>query len=512
MFLISILFTVRSASWFSNSKSSEYQADKDWHQQIHSATNEELQIISLGANKLDQYINKDCFKDAALKLSKKCLVELLYEEKIRFAIELTLCELKTASFDPPLECLQLDQPRCVNALSRIPQWWTSFSGYVKETVIMCLSVRAVIEKEELTDMYRNITYLQLYNYHVLQRHTAEFTKLKEMTDNYMTNIQSIFTELSQQTLDLQPQVSNTKSVLNLIEDVMISLSKQVISTKQELLDLQLMASNSMKSSRQMTDKMEEIQTYHTDLHKTTQNTSLVLLSNLKDAGSFLDLQLSQFQKLFSKTTDLISSLDVVPVISSHLLNSLEKSNQLQIIVNLLNKDISVMQETYEDTAHKNQLSLQQYHLQNVKIMTDTKLNLVQFKNVLSNMFTTVEEILVKYNNISSSITKYTNFDNANWQYLMLLSQFVGFNNLVIVGTISLVWKPRWILGLCIFAYLGINAVNLINWVAVVVFLILGFILRIVQMKWSLRLKRSIILPRDKSSLKYKIQSRYRREF
>lgn len=66
------------------------------------------------------------------------------QERIQAAISMTLCELATARHHaPPMECAAFSkgqqsppsghvQAACVEALSRSAQFWSSYSGYLRE--------------------------------------------------------------------------------------------------------------------------------------------------------------------------------------------------------------------------------------------------------------------------------------------------------------------------------------------------------------------------------------------
>ncbi|KAJ7924817.1 hypothetical protein B0H13DRAFT_1507122, partial [Mycena leptocephala] len=52
------------------------------------------------------------------------------------AISMTLCEISTGARDAiPLECIESSyniQGECVDALARSQQFWTSYSGYLRD--------------------------------------------------------------------------------------------------------------------------------------------------------------------------------------------------------------------------------------------------------------------------------------------------------------------------------------------------------------------------------------------
>ncbi|KAL4073485.1 hypothetical protein J3A83DRAFT_4228864 [Scleroderma citrinum] len=80
---------------------------------------------------------------------------------------MTLCELATARHHvPPLECAPFakgqvpsdhTQPECVEALSRSAQFWSSYSGYLREIPQLCFAFRRWSDIDVAKDIYRNIT-------------------------------------------------------------------------------------------------------------------------------------------------------------------------------------------------------------------------------------------------------------------------------------------------------------------------------------------------------------------
>ncbi|KAI9444265.1 hypothetical protein H4582DRAFT_1807497 [Lactarius indigo] len=86
----------------------------------------------------------DCFRRAAGRIRSRCAdIEMDADERVKAAISMTLCELRTAEFHSiPLECeVFLEEGAsggrashgiCVEALSRSTQSWASYSGYLRE--------------------------------------------------------------------------------------------------------------------------------------------------------------------------------------------------------------------------------------------------------------------------------------------------------------------------------------------------------------------------------------------
>ncbi|KAI0684130.1 hypothetical protein BC835DRAFT_1293916, partial [Cytidiella melzeri] len=87
----------------------------------------------------------DCFAHVAKSIRIQCGdLDLNEDEQVRAPISMTICELAAAKHTPPLECMSVNakQPAeatptlqhgaCVEALSRSAQYWSSYSGYLRE--------------------------------------------------------------------------------------------------------------------------------------------------------------------------------------------------------------------------------------------------------------------------------------------------------------------------------------------------------------------------------------------
>ncbi|KAJ7637056.1 hypothetical protein FB45DRAFT_742661, partial [Roridomyces roridus] len=79
---------------------------------------------------LDNYSRRpDCFRRVAAQIRLRCgELETDEDERVKAAISMTLCELATATHHAvPLECKSFTV-----ALSRSAQFWSSYSGYLRE--------------------------------------------------------------------------------------------------------------------------------------------------------------------------------------------------------------------------------------------------------------------------------------------------------------------------------------------------------------------------------------------
>ncbi|KAL6305991.1 hypothetical protein BKA93DRAFT_730248, partial [Sparassis latifolia] len=116
---------------------------------------------------------RDCFRHAAGRIQMRCgQLDMDEGERIKAAISMTLCELATAKHHaPPLECASFapdaDTPDtlssteslgcCVDALSRSAQYWSSYSGYLREVPQLCYAFRRWNDIDTARDIYKNAT-------------------------------------------------------------------------------------------------------------------------------------------------------------------------------------------------------------------------------------------------------------------------------------------------------------------------------------------------------------------
>ncbi|KAF9566469.1 hypothetical protein CPC08DRAFT_628192 [Agrocybe pediades] len=112
----------------------------------------------------------DCFKTAASSFRQKCSeLDLDEESRVNVAISMTLCEIATAKHHSvPLECVSYSvdrahdpapspqvQGECVDALARSAQFWSSYSGYLREVPQLCHAFRRWNDIDLARDIYYN---------------------------------------------------------------------------------------------------------------------------------------------------------------------------------------------------------------------------------------------------------------------------------------------------------------------------------------------------------------------
>ncbi|GAB1522951.1 hypothetical protein RhiTH_006079 [Rhizoctonia solani] len=145
----------------------------------------------------------DCFRDASLVLQSSCeSFQFNASERVRVAVEMTLCELATAEqVSLPLECKKMHAKpsqktvsQCVElslpllALARSAQHWSSYSGYLREIPQLCTAYRRLHEIDHAKAIYANLTnekisFLSSLNGHyyalsLRQRELSELNKIQ----------------------------------------------------------------------------------------------------------------------------------------------------------------------------------------------------------------------------------------------------------------------------------------------------------------------------------------------
>ncbi|KAI0765374.1 hypothetical protein C8Q74DRAFT_1050032 [Fomes fomentarius] len=131
----------------------------------------ELAAILQGSRTLEAYSRTpDCFRRAATLIRARCGdLETEESERVKAALSMTLCEIATADhYSPPLECAAF-QPyaqeshfaespgKCVSALSRSAQYWSSYSGYLREVSQLCFAFQRWNDIDTAKELHRNTT-------------------------------------------------------------------------------------------------------------------------------------------------------------------------------------------------------------------------------------------------------------------------------------------------------------------------------------------------------------------
>ncbi|KAH7882822.1 hypothetical protein F5I97DRAFT_135194 [Phlebopus sp. FC_14] len=195
-------------AWSWSAHTTHSSIDQDIH--LASALGDKYDISALfkGQDVLGPYHQKpDCFRDAVALVKTRCEESHMNEQdRVQAAISMTLCELATARHStPPLECAAFArsrqklpppshaQPECVEALSRSAQFWSSYSGYLREIPQLCFAFRRWIDIDTAKDIYRNITAEKMSLLRLLterEKTSKAAQQLWEQTSEHMLDVLS----------------------------------------------------------------------------------------------------------------------------------------------------------------------------------------------------------------------------------------------------------------------------------------------------------------------------------
>ncbi|KAL1931605.1 hypothetical protein VTP01DRAFT_9748 [Rhizomucor pusillus] len=212
-------------------------------------------IVDRGLQTLQALQSKNdyCFKAATKSLEKGCQsLTIKQEKKIQYALQLTLCELATASIPIPLICREaaqggdVDAEDCISRLANIPQTWTSYSGYFRDAELMCQALRYRLDRERsitlitelLEQLHRNISVHQLRHFQLLreqQRSLMEWRREEISTLEAIRQSQSDLWILFENHVN-DAQTRTTREIFNLM-DMVVSIqqaAETVLETQEQL--------------------------------------------------------------------------------------------------------------------------------------------------------------------------------------------------------------------------------------------------------------------------------------
>ncbi|KAJ3150503.1 karyogamy protein [Geranomyces michiganensis] len=129
-------------------------------------------------------------------------------ENANDAVYFTRCEIATANIPIPNECkmqaVDRDVYPCIEILSHAPQLWTSYSGYVREVVNMCFAIQYENHRDNVEQLFSNVTAHQISSYRLLRRQHKD---MESWHDQQMTRL----TAVEKLHLSLILQADNIKS-------------------------------------------------------------------------------------------------------------------------------------------------------------------------------------------------------------------------------------------------------------------------------------------------------------
>ncbi|KAJ7669043.1 hypothetical protein B0H17DRAFT_1087224 [Mycena rosella] len=149
----------------------------------------------------------DCFRRVAGKIRVRCGdLEMNENERVKAAISMTLCELATATHHSiPLECASFTvdsdvsstqiQGACVDAFSRSAQFWSSYSGYLREVPQLCFAFRRWNDIDTAKDIYKNSTIETMNLIQLLLAREKQDLAGKKRWDAHLSELEEVATRL-----------------------------------------------------------------------------------------------------------------------------------------------------------------------------------------------------------------------------------------------------------------------------------------------------------------------------
>ncbi|CAG8607328.1 24402_t:CDS:10 [Dentiscutata erythropus] len=353
---------VKSDETFPRLEDSDLSA---WAENFLKLSNEEKMIIERGHAALAQFEKKqNCFKDAALTLRHGCRnIDISDNDKIKYAVRLTMCEIATANLVAPMECNDIvqDVGTCVEALARIPQLWTSYSGYFREVFHMCFAVRYSIERDLLEELHRNITQNQLINYSILRVQQNDMISWRK--------------EEMARLIQLEKSQSMILNSVNVIEKITSLASVNMVSLKDNLSDSQEIVQGTLGQLSQLRKELEEYRSKASEAFEEINSATNQQLISLKQSMEYVE----SIAKINTKISENLQKIDAAlhntlkaqekvynmieiykdqhQDLENQWQNSLLEARQnLQILLNISQSEIQLLTKTASD-ARKSQESI-----------------------------------------------------------------------------------------------------------------------------------------------------------
>ncbi|CAG7851192.1 SubName: Full=Uncharacterized protein {ECO:0000313/EMBL:CCA72880.1} [Serendipita indica DSM 11827] len=358
-------------------------------------TDVEKRMLFRSIDTLSSYkTGSGCFYDASMDLSKRCdELESNQEGRVLAAIRFTLCELETADFlKPPAECEQYIRrdtrglSHCVEALHRSPQFWSSYSGYLREIPQLCTAYRRLHDIDTAKGLYHNATQEKIYLLHLLQQRELIYQEQQRQLIANLNNLGEVETKLKQSAtmfgIKGDTVLSNFETMLHQAKRHVFDLHSQLSTTITE--QTRIHGDQLSRLVRRTENEHEAV--LHTLLHDTSTaiGTIVKALHDISDKSDMLALSMETTQGEWRKLDESTMTLGNVIV---SLTNTVEQVSHDLERQSVMVHEMTVHQENFSKYMHGIEMAMSQMmtviygHIENVThASTAAQLRLSQNKH------------------------------------------------------------------------------------------------------------------------------------
>ncbi|CAI2163320.1 4971_t:CDS:10 [Funneliformis geosporum] len=324
---------------------------------------------------LTQFERKpDCFKEATTALKDGCKsLNLSDNDKIQYAVRLTKCKLAIANFAAPMECedINYDVGRCVEAISKIPQLWTTYDRYHNEAFQMCISVRCSVRRDSLEEIHRIIRVIyQILKHQQNEKNACREEEMKQIKQLHKEFKEMMYDNTGSLKKDLLDSQLLTQSISNLIIhfkeefekfsfnmretfgdmnhannqqlSILVATEDMAQQVFQYLQKINSVAQGTLSSQEQAYDNMEDIKYKHRELsnqwHNVLQETSRNfhnLLSTSQNEIQALTKTLSDAREIHQDFVKILKPLNAVVESANWLYDENISGNSAIYVIPLL---------------------------------------------------------------------------------------------------------------------------------------------------------------------------------
>ncbi|KAG5419687.1 KAR5 [Candida metapsilosis] len=175
----------------------------------------------------------DCSRQALSLILPQCLDGLetmTSSQQKEVALELSICELENVKIEYPLDCdpqIRLRNiDKCIQSLEKSPQFWTSYSGNYRNVREVCHQVSLPLKKEQIVEVYENVTNLFQHVLHDLAASQVSNEKMQSDVKDRFDTMMHVVDEVMKQRQQSVDRVNSTFNVF--YENFELSLNNALV--------------------------------------------------------------------------------------------------------------------------------------------------------------------------------------------------------------------------------------------------------------------------------------------